>query len=172
MKTRPAMKIGYTKISGHGELDLLLSGVADKLATAGKRCMGIVQINTDREDCHRCDMDVQVLSGGPKIRISQDLGKDSRGCRLNPEAMAEAIAGVEQRMDSGYDVFLLNKFGKQESEGKGFRELLGEAAGAGATVIVGTNGLNEDAFIEFSGGIAEFVEPNEAAILAWVNAPD
>lgn len=165
------MKIGYTKISGQGELDLLLAGAADKLSAAGKRCMGIVQINSDREDCHRCDMDVQVLSGGPKIRISQDLGKESKGCRLNPEAMAEAIAGVEQRMTDGYDVFLLNKFGKQEAEGKGFRELLGEAAASGAVVFVGTNGLNEEAFVEFSGGVAEFVEPDERKIMDWIQAP-
>ena len=163
------MKIGYTKKSGHGELDLLLAGVADKLEAAGKRCMGIVQINSDRGDCRRCDMDVTVLSGGRKIRISQNLGKDSRGCRLNPEAMAEAIADVEQRMPSGYDVFLLNKFGKQEAEGKGFRELLGEAAGSGAFVLVGTNGLNEDAFIEFSGNAAEFIEPDEEKILNWLS---
>ncbi len=162
------MKIGYTKLTGQGELDLLLAGVADKLTEQGKRCMGIVQINSDRDDCHRCDMDVQVLSNGPKIRISQDLGKESRGCRLNPEAMAEAVSAVSQRMEGGYDVFLLNKFGKHESEGKGFRELLGEAASAGATVMVGTNGLNEEAFVEFSGGVAEFVAPDEAEILAWI----
>ncbi|WP_039019806.1 DUF2478 domain-containing protein [Halocynthiibacter namhaensis] len=166
------MKIGYTKISAQGELDLLLSDVAHQLEADGKRCMGIVQINSYRDNCHRCDMDVQVLSGGPKIRISQDLGNDSHGCRLNPDAMAQAIAGVEQRMQDGFDVFLLNKFGRQESEGKGFRELLGDAAAAGASILVGTNGLNESSFIEFSGGEAEFIAPNKTAILSWLGDPE
>lgn len=163
------MKIAYTKTDGQGELDLLLANVADQLETAGLRTMGIVQINSDREDCHRCDMDVQVLSGGPKIRISQNLGKESRGCRLNPEAMAEAVSAVAARMENGYDIFILNKFGKHEADGKGFRELIGDAAAAGAIVIAGTNGMNEPAFLEFSGGLAEFIEPDESAIMSWIN---
>ena len=81
--------------------------------------------------------------------------------------MATAITAVSQSMEEPYDVFLLNKFGKQEAEGKGFRDLLAEALENGATVIAGTNPLNAGVFEEFSGGMATRVAPNIDDLLAW-----
>ncbi len=114
------MKIAYTMTQGRGELDCLLADFAETLKSRGVRTCGIVQINTETETQHRCDMDVKVLPDGPKVRISQYLGKDSRGCRLNPDALETAAAKVAQRMEDGFDIFILNKFGKQEADGAGF----------------------------------------------------
>ncbi len=164
------MKIAYTMAHGRGELDLLLSDLADKLQTRGMETRGIVQTNTGCETDHRCDMDVRVLPDGPTIRISQNLGKEANGCRLDPDAMASAIAVVGQSMALPFDVFLLNKFGKQEAEGRGFRDLLAEAVEKGATVIAGTNPLNAHVFEEFSGGTATRVEADVSALLKWIDA--
>lgn len=164
------MKIAYTMAHGRGKLDLLLAELAERLQERGLTARGIVQTNTGCEVDQRCDMDVQVLPDGPIIRISQDLGKEARGCRLDPDAMATAITAVSHSMAKPYDVFLLNKFGKQEAEGKGFRDLLAEALEAGATVIAGTNPLNAETFEEFAGGMATKVEPNIDDLLAWYDA--
>lgn len=161
------LKIAYTMAHGRGELDLLLAELADRLEKRGVRTRGIVQINSGCETDQRCDMDVQVLPDGPMIRISQFLGKEARGCRLNPDAMATAIAEVERSLQQPYDVFLLNKFGKQEAEGRGFRDLLAEAAASGATVIAGTNPLNARMFEEFSDGTATCVDADIDALLGW-----
>ena len=106
------LKIAYTMAHGRGELDLLLAELADRLEKRGVRTRGIVQINSGCETDQRCDMDVQVLPNGPMIRISQFLGKEARGCRLDPDAMATAIAEVERSLQQPYDVFLLNKTDK------------------------------------------------------------
>lgn len=161
------MKIAYTMAHGRGELDLLLSQLAETLRTRGVRTRGIVQTNTGCETDHRCDMDVRILPDGPTIRISQYLGKEARGCRLDTDAMANSVANVARSMATPYDVFLLNKFGKQEAEGRGFRDLLAEALDSGATVIAGTNPLNADVFEEFAGGMATCVAPDIDALLAW-----
>ncbi|MEP2531139.1 DUF2478 domain-containing protein [Shimia sp.] len=161
------LKIAYTMAHGRGELDLLLAELALRLQDRGLQTRGIVQTNTGCETDQRCDMDVQVLPDGPMIRISQYLGKEARGCRLDPDAMATAVATVERSLSTPFDVFLLNKFGKQEAEGRGFRDLLAEAAAAGATVIAGTNPLNAQAFDEFSDGQATCVPANIDDLLAW-----
>lgn len=161
------MKIAYTMAHGRGELDLLLSDLAERLEKRGLRTRGIVQTNTECGTYHGCDMDVRVLPDGPTIRISQNLGKDAQGCRLDPDAMATAIATVGRSMEAPFDVFLLNKFGKQESEGRGFRDLLAEALESGATVIAGTNPMNSDVFEEFSGGLATNVPADIDALLQW-----
>ena len=164
------LKIAYTMAHGRGELDMLLTELAEHLHAQGVRTRGIVQKNTGCETEGRCDMDVQVLPDGPVIRISQYLGKGARGCRLDPDAMAQAISEVARTLDTPYDLFLLNKFGKEEGEGRGFRNLLAEAAAGGAVIIAGTNPLNADKFKEFSGGEAVCVEAELDALLRWYKA--
>lgn len=164
------MNIAYTMTQGRGDLDRMLTAFAEALGRQGVRACGIVQINTDRPDSHRCDMDVQVLPDGPMIRISHYLGKEAQGCALNPDAMEQAVAEVARQMEKPFDIFLLNKFGKHESGGRGFRDLIGEALAQGKAVVVGANGMNVDVFQEFAGGMAEFVEPDIDALLAWYKA--
>ncbi|WP_299348252.1 DUF2478 domain-containing protein [uncultured Shimia sp.] len=165
-------KIAYTMTEGKGELDRLLADFADTLATRGVRTCGIVQINTDCDSGYRCDMDVQVLPDGARIRISQQLGRDSTGCRLDASALTQAVADVAVQMQSDFDIFILNKFGKQEADGGGFRDLIAAALDQGAAVIAGTNGLNTQRFEAFSGGLAERVDPTPEALLAWFEAPE
>ncbi|WP_367998029.1 DUF2478 domain-containing protein [Shimia thalassica] len=166
------MKIAYTMTEGKGDLDRLLADFADKLGARGARTRGIVQINTDCETTRRCDMDVQVLPDGPRIRISQFLGKESSGCRLNPEALEQAVFETGKRMDQEFDVFILNKFGKQESDGRGFRDLVAQALSQGAHVITGINGMNRQNFEDFSGGLATYVAPDPDSLMAWYDADE
>ena len=81
------MKIAYTMTEGKGDLDQVLYRFAKAEMARGTRVVGVVQVNTDREDCPNCDMDVEVLPDGPNIRISQDLGPEARGCRLDADAL-------------------------------------------------------------------------------------
>ncbi len=164
------LKIAYTKAHGRGELDLLLTELAYRFKELGLETRGIVQINSGCETERHCDMDVQVLPDGPLIRISQYLGKEARGCRLDPDALATAVNEVGRSLKTPYDIFLLNKFGKQEAEGGGFRDLLAEAAASGAVVIAGTNPLNADAFSKFSGGTATCVDATIDALLEWFDS--
>lgn len=166
------MKIAYTMTQGRGELDLLLADFAETLKARGTRTCGIVQINTENGTPHRCDMDVKVLPDGPNVRISQYLGKEAKGCRLNPDALETAAVKVAQNMESDFDIFILNKFGKQEADGRGFRDMIGKALEKGAAVLVGTNPMNEEKLIDFSGGIATSVPPTAKALLAWFEGPE
>ena len=165
-------KIAYTMTEGKGALDRLLADFADRLQARGLRACGIVQINTDCDTGDRCDMDVQVLPDGVRIRISQNLGRGSTGCRLDPAALESAVAAVAKTMEQDFDIFILNKFGKQEADGRGFRDLIATALDRGAAVIAGTNGLNTERFESFSGGLAQRVDPELDALMAWFDAAD
>ncbi len=161
------MNIAYTIGSKPGDTDLLLARFATYAAESGLRTCGTVQVNTDREDCARCDMDVRILPNGPVIRISQSLGKEAKGCRLDSEALETAVGIATERLQSGGDILVINKFGKHEASGRGFREIIAEALSRDIPVLVGTNGLNEAALVEFTGGEASFVEPTLASLKAW-----
>lgn len=164
------MKIAYITTREHGKSDVLLSQVAAQLAERGLHLAGVVQTNSDRPDCHHCDMDVAVLPDGPTIRISQSLGREAKGCKLDPSSLEAAVVEVQARLGEKTDLLVLNKFGKHEADGRGFRDLIAEALSADIPVLTAVNHLNEDAFLEFTAGLATKLPPDVDALSAWASA--
>jgi hypothetical protein len=153
---------------GRGDTDLILFKLATVLAARGLRCCGTVQINSERGDTGPCDMDVLVLPDGPILRISQDLGRASHGCRLDPAALETAVGLVSASMGQGSDLLIVNKFGKHEAQGRGFRTVIAEALSKGIPVLVGINALNLSAFEEFAEGLATRLPPEPTALESWI----
>jgi len=162
------MRIAYVMAKGRGYTDLLLRGLALRAQARGLRLCGTVQINSNCDAGRPCDMDVQVLPDGPVIRISQTLGPGARGCRLDPAALEQAVAESEARLTAGCDLVIVNKFGKHEAEGRGFRGLIAEALARDMPVLVGVNSLNAPRLEVFCEGLAEPVTPDEVALDAWL----
>lgn len=163
------MNLAYTMAPGRGDTDFLLHQLARRLIADGYRASGTAQINTERADAGPCDMDLVVLPDGPTIRISQTLGPSAHGCRLDPNALERAVGLVEARLP-GCDCLIVNKFGKHEADGRGFRPLIAEALALDVPVLVGLNGLNEDAFHAFSGGLAVRVKPAADDLHEWMRS--
>ena len=161
------MQIAYTMMAGKGDMDQLLASLAERLSETGANVCGVVQINTECGE-GPCDMDVQILPDGPKVRISQTLGPGARGCRLDPAALEEAAGLVEARLDDNPDLLIINKFGKHEADGRGFRSAIAAALSRDIPVLVGLNALNREAFDAFTGGEAVAVEPTADALRHWV----
>lgn len=162
------MNLAYTMAPGRGDTDLILFKLATVLAARGLRCCGTVQINSERGDSGPCDMDVRVLPDGPILRISQDLGRASHGCRLDPAALETAVGLVSASMGQGSDLLIVNKFGKHEAQGRGFRTVIAEALSKGIPVLVGINALNLSAFEEFAEGLATRLPPEPTALESWI----
>lgn len=161
------MNLAYIMAPGRGDTDLILAGLAADLAARGIRLTGTVQINTARAVAGPCDMDVRVLPDGPVLRISQHLGQHARGCRLDPVALETAVGLVSARIDDGTDLLIVNKFGKHEAEGRGFRGVIAQALELGVPVLVGLNDTNRAAFEDYTGGIAIALPTDRDALLHW-----
>jgi len=162
------MRIACLTTPAPGETDRLLHDFALRAAARGMRLCGTVQVNSDCGPGRPCDMDVRVLPDGPVIRISQSLGAGARGCRLDPAALESAVAAAEARLADGADLVLVNKFGKHEAEGRGFRALIAEALSAAVPVILGVNRLNAACLAEFLGAEPERLDPVPEALDAWL----
>lgn len=160
------MKIAFVPTGRRGETDMLLTRVAETLMGRGSHVAGLVQYNTDCGS-GKCDMDVRVLPDGPMVRISQSLGPEARGCRLDAGALEMAVGEIQAAMARDTQIVILNKFGKHEAEGRGLRVVIAEAMERGIPVICGVNGLNREAFNSFTGGIAEELPAEEGAVTAW-----
>lgn len=160
------MNFAYVLSEENGAVNRALAQFAMTLLDEGVRVIGTTQHDTPRLRSDVCDMDVRVLPDGGVIRISQDLGPNSRGCRLDSSALEEAVGQTMARLDEA-ELLVVNKFGKHEADGRGFREVIAAAMLKGIPVLVGTNGLNKDAFLEFCDGLAEPLPADPAALLAW-----
>jgi nucleoside-triphosphatase THEP1 len=161
------MKIAYTMMSGRGDVDGLLFAVSQDLIARGHRIAGAVQSNTPCAQTTRCDMDIRVLPDGPDLRISQNLGAGSSGCRLDTSALEVAVGLVSARLDAGTDLLIINKFGKHEADGRGFRPVIAEALSNDIPVLVGVNALSLEAFRDFAADMAEYLRPDEGDLINW-----
>lgn len=160
------MNLGYVTLSGRGAIDALLVQVVADLEACGLRLAGTVQSNIDRADRALCDMDLRLLPDGPTVRISVDRGAQARGCRLDPEVLEDAVLWTERALERA-EFLVVNKFGKQEAEGRGLSAVIAEALSRDMPVLVGVNGLNMLPFLDFSGGMAQRLAPDHTSVLDW-----
>lgn len=163
------MQLAYVMTKERGATDRLLSALAERLSARGIRLAGIVQTNVECYDSELCDMDVRVLPDGDTIRISQSLGAGSRGCRLNPEALEQAVGQVTAVLQAADapQLLIVNKFGKHEADGRGMRPVIGEALAMGIPVLSGVNRLNVEPFQSFADGLAKEAPGDLDALETW-----
>lgn len=134
--------------------DQMLRRVVRQFEAAGRRLAGVVQRDTPREGRTGCDMTLEELSTGVGIEISQDRGPHARGCRLDLGEMARAIHLASTALHRAPDLLILNKFGKTEVEGGGFRALIAEAIDRGVPVLIAVPYRNIDPWRAFAGDLA------------------
>ena len=159
--------LAYTMLPGRGDTDLLLATFARAVMDKGHSACGCVQSNIEKGPNQKCDMFVRILPDGEVFLISQTLGPGSRGCRLDQNALERAVAAVEAKYDAHCHLLIINKFGKHEAAGRGFRNLIARAVQDGVPVLVGLNALNSKAFADFAQGLQVQVTPDLDALLAW-----
>lgn len=164
------MRLAYVTVPGRGAIDDFIASVAEALIADGLRLAGTVRAGRADPSAHRCDMDLRVLPNGPEFRISQPLGTGSRGCRLDGSVIENIAAAVEARL-CGADLLLVNKFGKQEAQGRGLCPTIAMAIELGIPTLVGVNETNARDFLMFSGHMARELAPEIGAVRAWQALP-
>ncbi len=162
--------LGYITVNDTaGAADRLLAATADTLQAQGWRLAGAIQDNIDYGEGRDCDMDLRILGDdGPTIRISQSLGPSATACRLDSGALALAVGRAETALAQGADLVIVNKFGKQECFGRGFRDFIAEALAQGIPVLLSVPSEQLPGFQEFAGDLAEPVARD--AIMDWCHA--
>lgn len=159
--------LGYIKTAERGLANRLLAEVAATLQAENIPLAGVVQVNEEFDPARPCHMDLHILDGGEVIRISQNLGTLSKGCRLDPASLEQSVGLVERALAAGPRLLVINKFGKQEIEGRGFRPLIGQALADGIPVLTATSSESAASFEAFADGLAEALAPEADAILLW-----
>lgn len=153
------------------DIDGFVSGLVDALQLAGWRLSGVIQSRGIADtECHCADMDLTSITTGEVFRISQPLGNGSHGCRLHPGALAQCSETLERELAMGPELLILNRFGQGESEGRGFRDLIGRALEMGIPVLIAVRPKYAPAWSDFGGDYACDLPFEVDAVLSWAAA--
>lgn len=148
-------------------VDEFLAGLARELRLRGVRLAGAIQHNTNGGDRCRCDMTLEDLSSGRLIDISERRGPEARGCRLDSFALEDAAGTVMASLESRPDLLILNRFGKREADGHGFRGAIEFALAINAPVLIAVSRASLPAWTAFAENIGEVLPFDDAAVLRW-----
>lgn len=150
-------------------VDALLADVAYRLRAEGWKLAGAVQSpSTPRNN--RCEMTLEDLATGACIDAMDELGPYAPGCRLDTEALEDSVGLATSSLDPATQLVIINRFGKQESEGRGFRSMIESAVSLEVPVLVGVKQAHLEAWTHFIGGEPQFLPPRQDAILGWCKA--
>lgn len=138
--------------------DRALRAIAGELLERGCSLAGLVQHNRPRPGRSRCDMELEELGSGELIGISQDRGPLARGCALDLDQLTSAMQIVRASLAASPDLVILNKFGKTEAEGGGFRSVIAETIEVGLPLLIAVPWRNIESWRSFAGELARECE--------------
>lgn len=148
-------------------VDQLLAGAAHRARQAGLRVAGFLQHReTGGEECCR-DIEIEHIGTGVTQLISQALGSGSKGCRLDPAALADVAGALQAEIDHGADMLILNRFGKGETEGHGFRSIIETAYARQIPVLTVVRETYVEGWNDFAGDCGVLLAPDSKAVLGW-----
>lgn len=153
-------------------IDEFLAAIATTLRGDNYRLAGAIQQNRHQHDARSPDvccaaMTLIDLATGKRFEISQNLGPESQGCRLDAGGLVEVGAILDMAVDHAHDLLILNKFGRAEAEGSGLRSVIARALDEGVPVLTAVSPIYSEAWREFHGGLATELAPDSELILAW-----
>ena len=159
--------IGYFTPKEQGTGDELIEAAARHFDAKQVRLAGAVQINSASKTSKRSKMILSILGTGQEVGISQNLGPHATGCALDAEGLENAAHIILKSLDEPRDLLILNKLGKQERDGQGFRDALVKALDLDVPVLLGVNPNLDTAFQNFAGDFAVNIAPDLASITQW-----
>lgn len=149
-----------------GQTEELLERFARKLQAQGVCVGGLVQRSSSYAN-GRNRMDLVDLRTGQSFMISQNLGPDSKGCCLDPQALVGASHVLRQAIADKVDLLVANKFSGMEAEGEGLAPDMFEAAAQGIPVLTTLASRYRDKWQALTEGLGTLLPPDEAALDQW-----
>ena len=161
--------VGAVHLSGEVPVDRVFNEVFLHFSKAGYQVHGMLQTEHPQRDSCCPTMFLRNLQGESSIRISQALGKGSTGCRVDPGAIAEATARLEDELDDDIDLLILNRFGRCESEGGGLRPAIEKAVLKNIPVLIAVRPKYRAQWDAFVGDFSRDLGCDFQEIAGWCN---
>jgi hypothetical protein len=144
--------------------DETLREFASDLKETGYRAVGIVQLGRHYPDA---SLSATLVPSGEQFRLYQESNAYSSGCRLNVGQLKCVGERIAKTLDDGADILIVNRFGRQEREGKGLAHLIAHALGSDIPVVIAVPSHHFSDWITFAGGMTVKLHCNRESLDAW-----
>ena len=144
--------------------DAILREFAAHLNGRGHRAVGIVQLG---HHCLDAGLSAMLVHTGEELQLFQDLGTCSAGCRLDVGQLLDAGQQIARAIDQGADLLIVNRFGRQEREGKGLAYLVERALSADIPVVIAVPSHRFADWIKFADGMSVKLHCDRESLDAW-----
>jgi hypothetical protein len=145
--------------------DQILKEFAADLNARGYRAVGLVQIGRHCLDAR--GPSAVLVHTGEEWPLLQNVDACATGCRLDVGRPLGAGAHIAHAIDQGADLVIINRFGKQEREGKGLSYLVERALGVDIPVVIAVPRHCFADWIGFADGMSVMPRCNRAALDDW-----
>lgn len=145
--------------------DEVLLGFCADLKRDGFRPVGLVQHGHCQGD--QSDLSALLIHTSEQVRLFQNLGSCSVGCRLDVSQLITAGSRVVTAMDHGADLVVINRFGKLEREGKGLSFLIELAMSSGIPAVIAVPSHRFADWVKYSEGMSVKLSCSEASLHRW-----
>src|SRR6201996_9384228 len=145
--------------------DKILLEFASDLSARGHHAIGLVQLG------HYCldapNLSAKLVHTGEELQLFRNRASSSIGYRLDVSRLLDAGAQVADAIDQGGDIVIVNRFGRQECEGKGLSFLVERALDADIPVVIAVPSHRFIDWIRFANGMSVKLRCERDALEAW-----
>jgi nucleoside-triphosphatase THEP1 len=152
------------------DINAVLRTVVKRLRARGATVGGVLQeAEFQPNGCCAC-LNIVDIRTGKAERITQDRGRESRGCKLDPRGLAAISHCITDAIESDVDLVIINKFGRAESEGDGLLSCIADAVSVGVPILTTVREPYVAAWKHYNGGLAIELPPKSEVVLQWYEA--
>lgn len=145
---------------------VLLDFVAG-LKAQGLRPVGLVQFG--HHNAGVAELTAMMVHSGQRVDLFQEAAAYTVGRRLDLDKLAAARSAMMAAIDEGADLLVVNRFGRQEQQGRGLAHLIEYALGADVPVVVPVPTFRFDDWIAYIEGMCVKLPCQGDALAAWWN---
>jgi nucleoside-triphosphatase THEP1 len=149
------------------DINGILRAVVKSLQGRGVMVGGVLQESEFRPSGYCVQLNIVDIRTGKTERITQDRGRDSRGCKLDPRGLAAISHCITDAINAGVDLIVINKYGRAESEGDGLLSCIADAISAGVPILTTVREPYVAPWSLYHGGLAVELPPKIDAVLQW-----
>ncbi|HEY6880057.1 MAG TPA: DUF2478 domain-containing protein [Polyangiales bacterium] len=151
-------------------IDLLLHVFAQDLSARRVRVGGVLNELGPEPGCGPDQpLHLRDLRSGESIRLCHRLETDTgeARCRLEPRSLSLAGASIRSACERGAQVVFLPRFGKQELQGSGFRDVFEQVGALSCAVLTAVPRLLVEPWRTFTRGACTLLSPRLRELHAW-----
>jgi len=152
------------------DINGILRAVVKSVQGKGVSVGGVLQEFEFRPNGCCAQLNIVDIRTGKTERITQDRGRESRGCKLDPRGLAAISHCITEAIDADVNLVIINKFGRAESEGDGLLSCIADAICAGVPILTTVREPYVAAWNLYHGGLAIELPPRIDTILQWYDA--